>query len=129
MTKQSGIVTGWRGACESTACDHVVTSAKDCFSAAADLSALENFSMTTHEVTSDSTPPGCTVIAGEKSAKVFFNSNNVSKACCGVSASSTLSGTATTLESSVGLLLSVRGAEGKVSITMTGLVCGMMYAM
>ena len=120
MTKLSGIVTGWRGACESTSCDHVVTSAKDCFSAATELPALANFSMTTHEVASDSTPPGCTVIAGEKSAKIFFNSNNVSKACCGVSATSTLSGTARTLQGSVGLQLSVRGAEGKVFITITG---------
>ena len=121
-SKAAGIVTGLRGACGGApSCANFVTTSADCFRAAAGLPALANFSLTTHEVASGSIPPGCTITAGEMSAKVVFNSNNVSEACCAVNASSSLTGSATALESDVSLRLSVRGAEGKISITMTGL--------
>ena len=125
---QSGIVTGWRlgrggnapagcVAAASRSCEHAVAGAAQCFSAAKALPGIPS-SLTTQELSSGSLPPGCSVAADKSGgARLIYNANFSSTACCSVGASTDL--TAVAVNTNVTVALAVSGSNSSVRITLS----------
>lgn len=132
QTAQAGIVTGWRmghgsgpsipTSCISagghSTCEHAVAGATQCFSAARALPGMPA-NITTHEVSSALLPPGCSVAADNTGgARLIYNANTTSEACCGVGSTTDLTGVSTNANITVGLVVS--GSNSSVQITLRG---------
>ena len=127
--KQPGIVTGWRlgrgsgagvpASCATArSCEHAVVDAAQCFSAAKALPEIPG-SVTTHELSSGEFPPGCSVAADSTGgARVIYNSNASSTACCGTSATTDLTGVSVNTNVTMGLKVS--GSNSSVQIRLSG---------
>ena len=127
-TATAGITTGWKGSCPGAApsragsCKTAVPTAADCFGAAAKLPGLENAAIVTREASDNSAPAGCSVSADatNATARVVFNSNAGSTACCELSAATDVVGVATALGGKVTVELKVSGVASTVEITLSG---------
>jgi hypothetical protein len=96
-------------------CQTAPGTAEECFAAAKELPGLAGVTISEDQGQSTTLPAGCTVSVNKNGAKVFFNANDASKACCGGGVD-TIEGAQ---ESLVKLELSLSLAHG-ANITITG---------
>lgn len=103
-------------------CSHRVTDAETCFAQAKALPGLENATVSSQSVSSDDMPAGCSVsvvrgAGGAIAAKAIFNSNNDSKACCGLGPVEASSGSVSSL---LEISLRLDAKAGVATINLTG---------
>jgi hypothetical protein len=103
-----------------SSCEHVISSASDCFAAANVMDGVGNATVQTSQGASPTVAPGCTVTfdAAAGVVKAYFNTQQTNQ-CCGAGVTA-LAGKTDALDNTIGLELAVNSMSGDVTITLTG---------